>query len=847
MSDPSESAPAADGNALALAHRRSSEISLLWALAAGWACFALVSVAMSRPWLVAAQGVAAALTAGIALGRARLHRPSTLHAHAAAGIAAITLFGLSMITGQSASTTWWYLLVLPVFVGHVAGTRAMLGWGAASLALIVLALASERWVSIEPLYTFTDTERSAGGVTLTAVVLAYTLYVRRLAEDYLQKAREREETIEHQAAELAETRDALAAARDEAVSASEAKSRLMARVSHEVRTPLNGILGLSEILADGQLTPTQADVAQTLRASAAALKQLVEDLLDVTRIEEGRLSVHPEPTDVRELVGEVVDTFASVAERQGIELVAIIDADVPAALFVDALRARQVIANLVSNALKFTERGQVLIEVAGESTGNKFTGAIRVRDTGPGIAEGQMAQMFQPFEQLDASLALRRQGTGLGLWIARQVAHAMGAELEVESVVGEGSTFSLSLAVPASETSIGASGLLLAGASMLAIDPHPASRRALEQIGGHTGLQLRAVGSLEEAQRALEADDVDVVLLSANAATSPRVALHAIRRMSKRSRVALAVGPGHPLSRSPIPEGFTAMTLKPYRESRLRALLFDVLPQSVAPADASEPPPPGGLRCLVVDDDATNRMVARLLLARGGHTVFEAAEATSAFARMKEGGLDVVFLDLHMPGEDGLTLAKRVRAELDPRVWLIALTAATGEEERQACHAAGMDDFVCKPVEIGLLRAALERAGRGIRRRSSGGRPSEPPSTGLHLPTLEALLTQMGDEGALLIETYATGGAALLADLRRALDCNSLRAAHRAAHTLRSSSALVGAAAVAELAGTIEEDLELQRPPSATTLETLERDFATVARELGARALRLQSSGSVTQ
>jgi signal transduction histidine kinase/CheY-like chemotaxis protein len=820
---------------------------LLWALAGAWACFALVSLVLSRPWLTAIEAIAAALTALFAFRSARTHRRTSTHAHGAAGVAALTLFLVCMLTGQSSSVGWWYLLVLPIFVGHVAGTRAMIAWGAFSVLLVVATFLSERWVPIAPLYSFSDVEKSAGGVTLTALVLAYTLFVRRLAEDYLGRAREREATIEHQAAELAQIRDDLAAARDEALSAAEAKSRLMARVSHEVRTPLNGLLGLSEILADSPLAPAQSDVAQTLRASAAALKQLVEDLLDMTRIEEGRLSVNPEATDVRELVGEVVDTFASVAERRGIELVAIVAADVPDAILVDAMRVRQVVANLVSNGLKFTERGQVLIEVAGESTQDKFTGAIRVRDTGPGIPEGQMSQVFQPFEQLDTSLALRRQGTGLGLWIARQVAHAMGSELQVESKVGEGSTFSLSLTVPASGTPVGASGLLLIGASMLAVEPHPASRRALEQIGGHTGLQLRAVASLDEARRAIATEDVDLVLVAANPSMSPKAALRVIRRVSRKSRLAIAVGPGHPLSRSPVPEGYAALTLKPYRESRLRGLLVDVLAQAAEPLNASEPPSALGLRCLVVDDDSTNRMVARLLLTRGGHRVLEAPDAESGYALMERGELDVVFLDLHMPGEDGVSLARRARAELDPRLWLVALTAASGEEERQACHEAGMDDFVCKPVEVGLLRAALERAGRGIRRRSSPSRPSMPAQReregALHAPTLEALLDQMGDEGALLIETYASNGALLLADLRRALEGDSSRAAHRAAHTLASSSALVGAAAVAEVAKAIEEGLEQGRAPIPKDLEALERDFGVACRELGRRVAH-SSDGS---
>jgi len=674
---------------------------------------------------------------------------------------------------------------------------------------------------------------------LAILALGYSAYVQRTAESQMVADHTRRTLIAEQHDELVEVKAELEVLHAEALRESNAKTQLMARVSHEIRTPLNGLLGLSEVLADAPLDPAHLEMVRSLHASASALRQLVDDLLDVTRIQDGRVTLHFEAADLRELVGDVVDMFGVLAHDKGLQLAAIVDDTVPARVKIDALRVRQVTSNLVGNALKFTTAGEVVVHVSGEEVeGGVFSGRIEVRDTGPGIEPDLLPRIFEAFEQADDNVSLRRQGTGLGLWISRELARALGGELGASSEPGRGSTFHFTFRADVEAVNAGsASAMLIATARVLVVEPHEASRRALIALAGAAGYELRAVATVDDARDAARLAPPDILIV--DAAVGPSEALDRLRLVVPDARAVVARSAA--AISAPLPKGYVAATLKPYRASRLRGLLMDVLPEDPNPEVSSDVP---RMRCLVVDDDPTNRMVARLLLERSGQEVTLAADTKTAETLVRAGDAEVVFCDIHMPEEDGATFVRRLRRDFDrsPPLWIVALTAATSEQERRQYVEAGMDDYLAKPIEVGLLRAALERAHRAVRRRlreSSSVIRSPALGSLLDEDTFDLLARNLAEDIHPLVEEFMKGSDEHVLQIADASAAGEPERARRAAHTLKSSAALVGAARLAGFARTIEAQVDAGELPDERTLSELRstRD-ASVAR-VEARARRL--------
>lgn len=822
-----------------LARRALGATALAYVFAATWAGFAVVSFFVARVEVAVIQLVIAAAVVGTdeTLRRTGRH---TWRPHALSALGIVSLVIVAGLTGQARSSAAWYLPLMGLFAAQTAGLRAAIAWTGIGVASLVGVAFWGQAAPVEPLMTFGDFESTLSAIAVSAVALAYSTVARRLYVEQLGSTEQREATVREQARELAEMRDALELAHARAVAAVEAKSRLMARVSHEVRTPLNGLMGLTEILGDAALTPSQAEIVRTLRASAGTLLQLVNDLLDVTQLEEGTLETALEPVRLRDLVGDVLDTFANVAERHGLGFAAVVDARVPPTVMLDGLRVRQILSNLVNNALKFTDRGEVVIRVEGHVEDGVFHARLAVSDTGQGIAKDKLSGLFDAFEQLDDPVQLRRQGSGLGLWIARQLARSLGGDLEVESTPGEGSTFSLSIEVNQAEADpLRESGVAMLGLPVLVIEPHDASRQALVELARHEGIQLTAASSLDDVEESLVPRVVIADMSAHEGGRTPQ-----LEERFADARLVLGVPPSYV---GPPPEGYMATTLKPYRASRLRGVLFDVLPQAEPGIEESTA---RRMRVLVVDDDPTNRMVARMFLERAGQDVELAATAQEAWSALSTEGFDVAFVDLHLPDESGLSLASHVRQELDPtgRLWMIALTAAATEDDRKQCYEAGMDDFVAKPIQVGLFRAALERAGRMSRRRrrmsSSAGAvvapaplPSEsPPTFEFHQDTFDTLAEALEEDIVPLVAEYIANGQRLLEELHASLTKDP-RTAHRAVHTLASGSAMLGAQGTARIARAIEARLHQGDVVSEAELAALERAFADTSARLRAMDL----------
>lgn len=498
----------------------------------------------------------------------------------------------------------------------------------------------------------------------------------------------------------------------QAAAAARAKTVLFATLTHELRTPLNGILGMAGLLARAPLTPTEASYLNAIARSGEHLLELVTEILDFSSLESGRVTLEVAPFDPAIVAQDVVELLSPKAHEKGLDIMVAAHADVPSQVLGDAGRVRQILFNLAGNAVKFTESGGVVIVLS------RHNGALRfaVRDSGPGIAEDKKAQIFEEFQQGDATHARRHGGTGLGLAIVRKLAAVMGGAVGLNTRLGRGSSFFVDLPLPPAATPDGEpphpgplAGLQVgvAATNPMLMDGLIAMLAGLGAVGHMVTRPSQAagldavlvdVGGIDLA--ALRAINGRVVLLAPQEAREDLAALDGaeptpyllkpVRPGSLSERLRLVTGLDHGQSASPL-------TLTDERDAAITQL---------------------GLRVLLAEDNPINALLARTLLQRAGCSVVTVGDGEEAVAAVARGeGFDLVFLDLRMPRLDGMGAARRIRhlpGELG-RIPIVALTADASDGDRAAALAAGMDEFLTKPIDAHRLAAVAGRLCQGAK------------------------------------------------------------------------------------------------------------------------------------
>ncbi len=646
-----------------------------------------------------------------------------------------------------------------------------------------------------------------------------------------------------------------------AEAANQAKRRFISVVSHEMRTPLNAIIGMGDLLTESNLAPEQGEMARTLTAASRTLMRLIEDVLDFSKIEAGRLVIEKTDFDLHALVNGTVRIIRPQAEAKGLTLAVSIMPEVPHALCGDPHHLRQVLINLVSNAVKFTAQGSVIVHLSQlaedeDSSLIKFS----VRDTGIGIPPEVQGRIFESFVQADQSTTRQYGGTGLGTAIAKQLVELMGGRMGLESAVGLGSTFWFEVGFtkqPAHQAQ--AQDGLLAGAPVLLIGFPLGESEAIGQTLRGWGATVLTASTAEAAIQRLEsATPIHSALVYADRVDTARHIQASLRRGGVAMPplllcLASASGRAMPL---PVPAelaaGFAAVLHMPV-QSRL---LFNALHAVSAQEDRDAAPgvvnlrdylqkrgQDNGFRIIVADDSATNRQVVGKILERGGHTVTLVEDGEDVLDAIEAEEFDLIVLDRNMPGMDGVATARALRAieaAGGRRVPQVLLSADVTQEARDECVAAGIDLFLPKPIEaMRLLEEVAHLCGASVQRRAAP--PALAPLPALPVQTLPVanaetlrLLEDLGSNAAFverLIATFVKDQGELMIEMESAVDAADYAEVRRLMHAMKGSASSLGAERLAEVCSRTQRmsDDEMKYDPALVSTVRQEFDRARTA------------------